>query len=261
MVSRGTETGAELVPATRGVPVVADSPEMRDWAEQLVARARSEGIELSGDNGLLTAIVRRVLQTGLNVELGEHLGYEPYDPARRGPGNNRNGSYPKTVTTEIGEVEIDMPRDRLGTFEPATVPKHVRRIDGLTRNVNPRQTRYVCQADVPPPTASSRRTEFHPYSSLQLASTRWNRWTGWTRSSWSADCSASRSMARTPRSDPRHLRRYRTDPATGDLPSDLGPAHRVIRPLRGERPPSVRHPRSATCVPRTSSAAGGSRLW
>lgn len=135
MASRGTESGGELVPAPRGVPVRADSTEMRDWAEQLVARARAEGVELTGDNGLLTAMVRQVLQTGLNVELAEHLGYEPYDPAGRGSGNNRNGSYPKTVSTEIGDVEIDMPRDRLGTFTPVTVPKHVRRLDGLAGNV------------------------------------------------------------------------------------------------------------------------------
>ena len=131
--SRGDSGG--LVPAARSVPVVADSAEMRDWADQLVARARSEGIELTGDNGLLTAMVRRVLQTGLNVELAEHLGYEPYAADGRGSGNNRNGSYPKTVTTEIGQVEVDMPRDRLGTFEPATIPKHVRRLDGLTGNI------------------------------------------------------------------------------------------------------------------------------
>jgi len=114
---------------------MAESPEMREWAEQLVARARSEGIELTGDNGLLTAMVRQVLQTGLNVELAEHLGYEPYAADGRGSGNNRNGSYPKTITTEIGQVEVQMPRDRLGTFEPATVPKHVRRLDGLSGNI------------------------------------------------------------------------------------------------------------------------------
>ena len=108
---------------------------MREWTEQLVARARSEGIELTGDNGLLTAMVRQVLQTGLNVELAEHLGYEPYAVDGRGSGNNRNGSCPKTITTEIGQVEVQMPRDRLGTFEPATVPKRVRRLDGLSGNI------------------------------------------------------------------------------------------------------------------------------
>lgn len=132
---RTTEPGV-LVPAGRaGPPGVRDAAVMRDWAEELVARARDEGVELTGEGGLLTDLVRQVLQTGLEVELGEHLGYEPYDPAGRGSGNSRNGAYPKTVTTEIGDVELRMPRDRNGTFEPVTVPKHARRLDGLTGNV------------------------------------------------------------------------------------------------------------------------------
>ena len=87
MVSRRSSDEMELVPAARSVPVVAgDSPAMREWAEQLVARARAEGVELTGDDGLLTAMVRQVLQTGLAVELTDHLGYEPHDPAGRGSG-------------------------------------------------------------------------------------------------------------------------------------------------------------------------------
>jgi putative transposase len=109
--------------------------DMAGWADELVARARSQGIELAGENGLLTAMVRQVLQTGLNVELAEHVGYQPYAVEGRGSGNNRNGSYPKTVITDVGPVEVQMPRDRLGTFEPVTIPKHVRRLDGLTGNV------------------------------------------------------------------------------------------------------------------------------
>ncbi len=65
---------------------------MREWADELVARARAEGVELTGEGGLLTAMVRQVLQTGLEVELAEHLGYEPHDPAGAGSGNSRNGS-------------------------------------------------------------------------------------------------------------------------------------------------------------------------
>lgn len=125
----------ELVPARRRLPAVPESPEMREWAEALVERARAEGVALTGEGGLLTALMGQVLQTGLEVELADHLGYEAYDPAGRGSGNSRNGSYPKTVSTEIGAVEVRMPRDRAGTFEPATVPKHVRRLDGLSGNV------------------------------------------------------------------------------------------------------------------------------
>ena len=108
---------------------------MDDWAERLVEQARSEGVALTGDGGLLTDLMRHVLQRGLEVEMAEHLGYERHAVEGRGSGNSRNGSYPKTVTTEIGEVEVLMPRDRNGSFEPATIPKHQRRLDGLTGNV------------------------------------------------------------------------------------------------------------------------------
>jgi putative transposase len=132
-----TRNERSLVPVERpAAPVpVRDSPALREWAELLVTRAREEGVELTGEGGLLTDLVRQVLQTGLEVELADHLGYEPYDPAGRGSGNSRNGSTPKTVSTEIGDVELRMPRDRNGTFDPVTVPKHQRRLDGLNGNV------------------------------------------------------------------------------------------------------------------------------
>jgi transposase-like protein len=112
-----------------------DDSAMRGWAEELVARARSEGVELTGDDGLLTALVRRVLQTGLEVEMTDHLGYEPHAPEGRGSGNSRNGGYPKTVTTDIGKVELRVPRDRNASFEPVTVAKGQRRLEGLSGQV------------------------------------------------------------------------------------------------------------------------------
>src|SRR5438128_2338667 len=121
-VGRDGEVGAwrgELVP-------VGSPGSVREWAEQLVARAREDGVALTGEGGLLTDLMRHVLQTGLEVEMAEHLGYGPHDPAGRGSGNSRNGAYDKTVTTEIGEVELRVPRDRRGTFEPVTVPKYQR---------------------------------------------------------------------------------------------------------------------------------------
>src|SRR5580765_3872917 len=126
---------AEAVRTPRSVPLVGDEPTMRDWADELVARARTEGVELTGDGGLLTALVRQVLQTGLEVEMTDHLGYEPHAVEGRGSGNSRNGSYPKTVTTEIGKVDLRVPRDRNASFDPVTVPKGQRRLDGLTGNV------------------------------------------------------------------------------------------------------------------------------
>ena len=108
---------------------------MKEWAAELVARARAEGVDLTGEDGLLTAMVRQVLQTDLEVEKNDHLGYEAYDPAGPGSGNSRNGSYPKTVVTEIGDVELRIPRDRNASFDPVTVPKHTRRLEGLAGNV------------------------------------------------------------------------------------------------------------------------------
>src|SRR5438105_1475715 len=107
MTTQENTAEMSLEPAARSVPLVAgDTPAMREWAEQLVARARAEGVELTGDDGLLTAMIRQVLQTGLEVELADHLGYEPYDPAGRGSGNSRNGSAPKTVRTDVGEAQV-----------------------------------------------------------------------------------------------------------------------------------------------------------
>ena len=114
----------------------ADEAAMRDWAERLVAQARREGVDLTGDGGLLTGLVRQVLQTGLEVEMAEHLGYERHAPEGRGTPNSRNGSSPKRLKTDVGEVDLRVPRDApAGTFEPVTVPKHQRRLEGLSGNV------------------------------------------------------------------------------------------------------------------------------
>lgn len=128
-----SEGGESEVLSVAGLPVEGDSK--RAWAHALVDRARSEGVALTGEDGLLTSMVREVLQAGLDVEMAEHLGYEPYEPVGRNSGNSRNGSYQKTVKTDVGSVELRMPRDREGTFDPVTVPQHVRRLEGLGANV------------------------------------------------------------------------------------------------------------------------------
>ncbi len=117
------------------------------WLLRRALRARV----LTGDGGLLTGLVRQVLQTGLEVEMTEHLGYERHAPEGRGSGNSRNGTTPKRVTTEIGEVDLRVPRDRAGTFEPATVPKHRRRaVDRVGRRFlrqRPRRIRELAVQD------------------------------------------------------------------------------------------------------------------
>ena len=104
-------------------------------ARGLVARARSEGAELVGPDGLLSGLTKRVLEAALEEELTDHLGYEPHDPAGHHSGNSRNGTRAKTVLTEVGPVQVEVPRDRAGTFEPVIVPKGKRRLEGVDRIV------------------------------------------------------------------------------------------------------------------------------
>jgi putative transposase len=113
---------------------VAEAELPEGLAEALVAAARSQGVDLTGPQGLLTGLTRRVLETALEVEMTEHVGHEHGDPP--GPaGNVRNGHSPKTVRTEIGDVTIRVPRDRSGTFVPVVVPKHARRLAGFDEAV------------------------------------------------------------------------------------------------------------------------------
>jgi putative transposase len=94
-------------------------------------RAREEGVSLVGPGGLLAGLTKTVLESALEAELTEHVGYEAYDPAGHHSGNSRNGSRSKTVLTEAGPVAIDVPRDRAGTFEPKIVRKRQRRLGGI----------------------------------------------------------------------------------------------------------------------------------
>ena len=101
-------------------------------ADEVIAQAGDQGITLTGDGGLLPELVKAVLERGLMVELDDHLGYVKGDPAGRGSPNSRNGFTPKTLQTEVGQVPLDVPRDRNGSFEPRLVPKGSRRSGGLT---------------------------------------------------------------------------------------------------------------------------------
>jgi len=101
-------------------------------AVELVRLAQEQGLSLTGPEGLLKQLTKTVLEAALNGEMTEHLGYEKHDPAGAGTGNIRNGTRAKTVLTEsTGHVEIDVPRDRAGTFEPQIVKKRQRRLSGV----------------------------------------------------------------------------------------------------------------------------------
>jgi transposase-like protein len=83
----------------------------------------------------LTGLTKTVLETALDEELAEHLGYDKHDPVGRNGANSRNGTRSKTVLTDVGPVELAVPRDRDGTFDPQIVKKRQRRLDGVDQIV------------------------------------------------------------------------------------------------------------------------------
>src|SRR5215475_14405151 len=117
-------------------------------AKELVEQARTEGVQLIGEGGLLTGLTKSVLETALDAEMSEHVGYDKHDAAGRNGGNSRNGYRTKLVLTEIGPVEIEVPRDRDGSFEPAIVRKRQRRLDGIDEIVLSLTARGLTTGDI-----------------------------------------------------------------------------------------------------------------
>ena len=109
-------------------PSKPQSAEM-DAAAELVRMAREQGLALTGPDGRLKQLTITVIETALSEEMTEHFGYEKHDPAAREPGNIRNGTPGKTVLTHsVGSIDIEVPRDSAGTFEPQIVKKGQRRL-------------------------------------------------------------------------------------------------------------------------------------
>ena len=94
-------------------------------AKELVRQAKEQGLSLTGPDGLLKQFTKSVLETALNEEMTEQLGHEKHRaPEERESSNTRNGTRPKTVLTEAtGQVQIEVPLDRDGSFEPQIVKK------------------------------------------------------------------------------------------------------------------------------------------
>ncbi|GAC1377434.1 MAG: IS256-like element IS1554 family transposase [Pseudarthrobacter sp.] len=125
----------EAVPSTKTAEKKTEVSEV-DAARELVRMAREQGLSLTGPDGLLKQLTKTVIETALDEEMTEHLGYEKHDTAGKQTANSRNGVRPKTVLTETtGPVEVDVPRDRAGTFEPVIVKKRQRRLTGVDEMV------------------------------------------------------------------------------------------------------------------------------
>lgn len=128
MTMTADEERDAAAPAARALRKELFSDELID---ELVGRAGEGGVALTGQGGFLPELVKAVLERGMDAELTSHLGYERGDRAGHGSGNSRNGTTPKTVGTEVGDIGLDSPRDRNATFASQLVPKGARRLSGL----------------------------------------------------------------------------------------------------------------------------------
>ncbi len=115
--------------------------------DELLAGAHGEE-EIVGPGGLLSQLTKRLVERAMEVELTDHLGYEPHAEPPGGAGNARNGTTPKTLVTEQGAVPIDAPRDRAGTFEPQIVRKRQRRFEGFDEKILALYSRGLSTRDI-----------------------------------------------------------------------------------------------------------------
>ena len=115
--------------------------------DELLAGASTEE-EIAGPGGLLAQLTKRLVERAMEVELTDHLGYEPHAEPPGGTGNTRNGSTPKTLITDHGPVPIETPRDRDGSFEPKIVRKRQRRFEGFDEKILALYSRGLSTRDI-----------------------------------------------------------------------------------------------------------------
>ena len=119
----------------------------KEIVDELLA-GYSKPEDLIGPDGLLKQLTAALVERALNAELSEHLGYEKNSPAGRGSGNNRNGTSSKTLKTDKGELPIEVPRDRNGSFEPVLVKKHQTHFDGFDDKILSMYARGMSVRDI-----------------------------------------------------------------------------------------------------------------
>ena len=118
----GVESAKDSMPATG----------LDGLDEQLVAQrlssAKASGLKLTGEGGVLQQLTKRLLESAFEARSPDHLGYDKHDPADCGTDNSRNGTRSKTALTDVGPVQVDVPRDRDASFEPKIVAKWQKRL-------------------------------------------------------------------------------------------------------------------------------------
>ena len=131
----------------RALGVASDRQISDEVIDELLAGASTEE-EIAGPGGLLAELTKRLVERAMEVELTDHVGYEPHQEPPGGAENQRNGSTPKTLITEHGKVAIDAPRDRDGSFEPKIVRKRQRRFVGFDEKILALYSRGLSVRDI-----------------------------------------------------------------------------------------------------------------
>ncbi len=143
-VAKGAETAVEKKAEQPMVVPVVD----RGLVAQLVGDAQRQGLPVDGEGGLLAELTRLVLESALEGEITDHLGYDKHSKGGSADGNARNGTRATTVLTKTGPVTIDVPRDRAGTFEPKIVVKRQRRLGSIEDIVLSLSARGMTHGDI-----------------------------------------------------------------------------------------------------------------
>ena len=150
----------------------------RELLDELLA-GYSKPEDLTGPEGLLKQLTGALVERALGAELTEHLGYDEHAAEGRGSGNSRNGNSKKTLQTEQGEIPIEVPRDRNGTFEPQLVKKHQRRFDGFDEKILAMYARGMSVRDIQAQLAELYGTEVSPDLISTVTEAIWGEVQAW----------------------------------------------------------------------------------
>ena len=123
-----------------------DKTKLESALDELLTGKTTE--EIVGPKGLLKQLTKALIERAMNAELNHHLGYQKHAPEGRGTGNSRNGRSRKKVQGDFGSVEIEVPRDRNGTYDPKIIPKHERRFTGFDQKILSMYARGMTTRDI-----------------------------------------------------------------------------------------------------------------
>ena len=147
VIDRAVDRAVRRRQAHTALGMPADRRISNEMIDELLAGASTEQ-EIAGPGGLLAELTKRLVERAMEVELTDHVGYEPHQEPPGGAANQRNGTTPKTLITEHGPVGIETPRDRDGSFQPKIVKKRQRRFEGFDEKILALYSRGLSTRDI-----------------------------------------------------------------------------------------------------------------